>query len=229
MVPVPKLLDIALARPYVFTNPKGRTPMFYRPGIDNHDLPHDPFKAMVTPRPIGWISTCDSVGRVNLAPYSFFNGIASEPPMIMFANTGGKPDREAAKDSVSNIRETGEFVHNVVPYALKDAMNATSGSYPAGEDEFNIAGLEKAASRLVKPPRVAAAPAAFECRLWKIITLPGDNNFMVMGEVVGVHFDEKYLRDGIFDVTLVQPLARLGYRDYTRVEKVFSLLRPGQT
>ena len=203
--------------------------MFYRPGIDDHGLPHNPFKAMVAPRPIGWISTCDAEGRINLAPYSFFNAVADNPPMVIFANTGTKPDREAAKDSVSNIRETGEFVHNLVPHALKDAMNLTSGNYPAGDDEFTIAGLEKADSKLVKPPRVAAAPAAFECRLWKIIELPGVNNVMVMGEVIGIHYNETYIRDGIFDVTAVQPLARLGYRDYAHVEKVFSLSRPGET
>ncbi|MFQ5621875.1 MAG: flavin reductase family protein [Paracoccaceae bacterium] len=202
--------------------------MFYRPGIDDHGLPHDPFKAMVAPRPIGWISSCGADGHVNLAPYSFFNAMADNPPMVVFANTGTKADRDGAKDTVSNIRETGEFVHNLVPDALREAMNLTSGSYRAGVDEFELAGLEKAPSRLVKPPRVAAAPAAFECRLWKIVELPGDHNVMVIGQVIGIHYDAAMVRDGIFDVTRAAPLARLGYRDFAAVREVFALKRPGE-
>lgn len=203
--------------------------MFYRPGIDDHGLPHNPFKAMVTPRPIGWISSLDGEGRVNLAPYSFFNALTDSPPMICFSNTGTKDDRAYGKDSVASIRETGEFVHNVVGLAMKDQMNASSGNYPAGADEFEIAGLEKAESELVKPPRVKGAPGAFECKLWKIIDLPGQNNVMVIGEVIGVHIDEAMLRGGIFDVLRFNPLARLGYRDYAAVTEIFSLNRPGQS
>ncbi|MEO0911935.1 MAG: flavin reductase family protein, partial [Pseudomonadota bacterium] len=137
--------------------------MFYRPNIDPHNLPHNPFKAMVAPRPIGWISAVDAKGRVNLAPYSFFNALADNPPMVMFSNTGSKTDRERGKDSVSAIRETGEFAVNIVASALKDAMNTTSGPYDAETDEFEKASLEKAECRLITPPRVATAPGAFEC------------------------------------------------------------------
>ncbi|MEO1551828.1 MAG: flavin reductase family protein [Pseudomonadota bacterium] len=203
--------------------------MFYRPGLDDHGLPHNPFKAMVSPRPIGWISTLDGQGRANLAPYSFFNALADAPPMVMFSNTGAKPDRDGAKDSVVNIRETGEFVANIVSHALKDAMNASSAGYDAGVDEFEMAGLEKAACQVVAPPRVASAPGAFECKLWQVIDLPGAHNVMVIGEVVGVHIDDAVLKDGIFDVLAYSPLARLGYRDYAAVTDLFSLSRPGQT
>ncbi|WP_112322412.1 flavin reductase family protein [Oceanibium sediminis] len=202
--------------------------MFYRPGIDDHGLPHNPFKAMVTPRPIGWISSQDAEGRVNLAPYSFFNALSDAPPLVMFSNNGGKPDQPYAKDSVANIRATGEFVANVVGFAMKDAMNATSGNYPAGEDEFAIAGLTPEPSALVAPPRVAGVPGALECKLWKIIDLPGQNNVMVIGEVIGIYIDPAMLNEGIFDVTRYAPLARLGYRDYAAVREVFSLTRPGQ-
>jgi flavin reductase (DIM6/NTAB) family NADH-FMN oxidoreductase RutF len=199
--------------------------MFYRPGHDPHGLAHNPFKALVAPRPIGWISSLDAAGRVNLAPYSFFNAIADTPPMVMYSSTGRKPDADG-KDTVANIRATGEYVCNIVPYALRDAMNASSGFYPAGEDEFERAGLEKAPSRVVAPPRVAAAPAALECRLWRVIELPGEHNLLVLGEVVGVHIDDAMISEGKVDVTRYQPLARLGYRDYSAVEKVFALARP---
>ncbi|MSU91502.1 flavin reductase family protein [Rhodobacteraceae bacterium 2CG4] len=202
--------------------------MFYRPGLDPHGLPHNPFKAMVAPRPIGWISTRGADGRVNLAPYSFFNALADDPPMVMFSNTGAKPDRDGVKDSVANIRETGEFATNVVGLAQRDAMNASSGAYEAGVDEFALAGLEKAPCELIAPPRVRGAPGAFECKLWKIIELPGRANVMVIGEVVGIHIDEACLTDGIFDLAKVRPLARLGYRDYSAVTEIFALNRPGQ-
>lgn len=202
--------------------------MFYRPGIDPHGLPHNPFKAMVVPRPIGWISSIDGEGRVNLAPYSFFNGLGDSPPMVMFSNNGKKPDRERGKDSVSSIRETGEFVCNLVGYGMRDAMNRSSGPWEAGADEFEIAGLEKVPSSVVAPPRVKGVPGALECKLWKIIDLPGENNIMTIGEVVGIYIDEAMLNEGIFDVTRYQPLSRLGYRDYAVVTEVFSLKRPGE-
>lgn len=201
--------------------------MFYRPGLDSHGLPHDPFKALVAPRPIGWISSADSSGGANLAPYSFFNAVSEKPPMVMYCTMGLKLGGEERKDTLANIRATGEFVANIVPLALRDAMNLTSGPYPAGEDEFEIAGLTKAASRLVAPPRVAEAPAALECRVWKIVDLPGPSSAMVIGEVVGVFVDENVLRDGLVDVTLYQPLSRLGYKHYAAVREVFSLSRPG--
>ncbi|MEM8789002.1 MAG: flavin reductase family protein [Pseudomonadota bacterium] len=203
--------------------------MFYRPGQDDHGLPHNPFKAMVSPRPIGWISTIDERGRPNLAPYSFFNAIADAPPLVMFSNTGTKDDQPYAKDTVANIRATGEFATNIVGLGMRDAMNASSGPLPAGENEFTAAGLEQAPCELIRPPRVAGAPGAFECKLWRIVDLPGDHNVMVIGEVVGVHIDDAMLTDGRFDVMKYQPLSRLGYRDYATVTEVFSLNRPGQS
>jgi len=202
--------------------------MFYRPGVDAHGLPHNPFKALVTPRPIGWISSLDAAGRANLAPYSFFNALADAPPLVMYANNGGKIGIDEGKDTLANIRATGEFVANVVPWRLRNEMNVTSGNHPAGEDEFERAGLSKAPSEIVAPPRVAGAPAALECRLWRIIELPGKANVMVIGEVVGVHIDDAVIVDGKVDVTLFKPLSRLGYRDYAAVTEVFSLKRPGE-
>ncbi|MGR3322060.1 MAG: flavin reductase family protein [Pseudooceanicola sp.] len=199
--------------------------MFYEPK-DGHGLPHNPFNAIVTPRPIGWISTRDGAGRDNLAPYSFFNAVAYTPPQVMFASTSAKDDRGDTKDSVAVIRETGVFCVNVVSEALKDAMNVTSAAYPAGTDEFEKAGLEKRQGQVVDCPYVAAAPAALECRLTQIVDLPGAANKVVFGEVVGVHIDDACLRDGRFDVTVFNPLSRLGYRDYSVVREVFELRRP---
>lgn len=201
--------------------------MFYRPGIDQHGLPHNPFKAIVAPRPIGWISTLDEQGRANLAPYSFFNGVGDEPPMVMFATTGRKIGRDEEKDSLSNIRATGEFCASIVSSALRDAMNTSSGHYAPGEDEFEMAGLTKGASQVVAPPFVADAPVGLECKLYKEVKMPGES-WVIFGEVVGIHIRDEFLRDGILDVTTYQPLARLGYRDYTAVRDVFSLNRPDQ-
>jgi flavin reductase (DIM6/NTAB) family NADH-FMN oxidoreductase RutF len=203
--------------------------MFYRPGLDPHGLAHNPFKALVAPRPIGWISSLDARGLPNLAPYSFFNALADTPPLVMYASNGRKSGIDEGKDTIANIRATGEFVANVVPYALRDAMSVSSGDWPAAEDEFARAGLTAAPSRLVAPPRVAEAPAALECRLWRMIDLPGAANVMVIGEVVGVHIDDAVIAEGRVDVTRYAPLARLGYRDYAAVTEVFALRRPGQS
>ncbi len=199
--------------------------MFYRPE-DGHGLPHNPFNAIVTPRPIGWISTRDGTGHDNLAPYSFFNAVAYMPPQVMFASTATKPDRDGTKDSVANIRETGVFCVNVVSEALTDAMNRTSGPWGREVDEFTNAALEKAECKTVDCARVAASPAALECRLTQIVQLPGEANFVVFGEVTGVHMDDACLNDGRFDVTRYNPLSRLGYMDYTVVRDTFSLRRP---
>jgi flavin reductase (DIM6/NTAB) family NADH-FMN oxidoreductase RutF len=199
--------------------------MFYRPS-EGHGLPHNPFNAIVTPRPIGWIATRGADGRDNLAPYSFFNAVAYTPPQVMFASTGVKPDREGTKDSVSQIRETGVFAVNVVGFAMRDAMNVTSGTWDRGTDEFTKAGLAKAPCDTIDCPRVAQAPATLECRMTQIVTLQGDANFAVFGEVTGVHMRDDCLVDGRFDVTRFQPLARLGYRDYSVVRDLFSLSRP---
>ncbi|WP_371055046.1 flavin reductase family protein [Rhodosalinus sp. K401] len=199
--------------------------MFYRPE-EGHGLPHNPFGAIVSPRPIGWISSRDAEGRDNLAPYSFFNAVAYVPPQVMFASTSAKADQGDTKDSVANIRETGVFCVNIVSDALRDAMNASSKALPRDEDEFAHAGLEREECRTIACARVAAAPAALECRLTQIVQLEGKANFVVFGEVTGIHLRDACLVDGIFDVTTYRPLARLGYRDYARVEEVFALARP---
>lgn len=201
--------------------------MFYEPNR-GHGLPHDPFNAIVTPRPIGWISTRGRDGLDNLAPYSFFNAVAYVPPQVMFASTSAKPDRDGTKDSVANIRETGVFCVNVVETAAKDAMNATSGPWGRDVDEFTYAGIDRTPCQMIAASRVADAPAALECRMTQIIQLAGDANFLVLGEVVGVHLRDDCMVDGRFDVTRFQPLARCGYRDYATISQVFSLSRPSE-
>lgn len=202
--------------------------MFYRPK-DGHGLPHNPFNAIVTPRPIGWISTRGSDGTENLAPYSFFNAVAYVPPQVMFASTGRKADRDGTKDSVANIRDTGIFCVNIVEYSAREAMNASSGTYGREVDEFELAGLEREECQTIACSRVAGAPAALECELIDLVPLRGTDNIMVLGEVVGIHMRDDCMNNGQFDVTKFQPLARLGYRDYSRVTDLFSLNRPGES
>ncbi len=199
--------------------------MFYRPE-DGHGLPHNPFNAIITPRPIGWISTRSTDGVNNLAPYSFFNGVAYFPPQVMFASTGAKHDQEGGKDSVANIEATGVFCVNVVANAHRDAMNASSEGLSKDIDEFAHAGLTPVECDTIPCPRVEGAPAALECKLTKIVTLPGVANRVVFGEVTGIHLHDDHIRDGKFDVTSFNPLSRLGYRDYAVVSEVFSLTRP---
>jgi flavin reductase (DIM6/NTAB) family NADH-FMN oxidoreductase RutF len=201
--------------------------MFYRPGIDPHGLPHNPFNAIVSPRPIGWISTRGADGRDNLAPYSFFNAVAYVPPQVMFASTSAKPDRDGTKDSVANIRATGVFCANVVEYAMREKMNATSGGYGREVDEFDLAGLERVECETIPCARVAGAPAALECRLTQIVTLPGAANLVVFGEVTGIHMRDDCLHEGRFDVTRFRPVARLGYMDYADIREVWEMRRPG--
>lgn len=201
--------------------------MFYRPS-QGHGLPHNPFNAIVSPRPIGWISTRGADGAENLAPYSFFNAVAYTPPQVMFASTSAKPDRGDTKDSLANIRETGVFCVNIVEYAARAAMNQTSGMWPREEDEFTKAGIARAPCTEIACSRVADAPASLECRLTQVVKLEGASNFAVFGEVVGVHMRDDCVVDGLFDVTRFTPLARLGYRDYSAVREVFSLDRPGE-
>ncbi len=201
--------------------------MFYRPD-DGHGLAHNPFKAVVTPRPIGWISTRGTDGSNNLAPYSFFNAVADNPPQVIFASTGVKPDRDGTKDSVANIRDTGVFTVNIVEYAMRDVMNVSSGPWDRDVNEFEKAGVTRAECNEIDCARVAEAPASMECRLDQIVTLKGPANFMVLGEVVGMHLRDDAIKDGIFDVLSYEPLTRLGYRDYSRITEVFSLKRPGE-
>lgn len=197
--------------------------MFYEP-ILGHGLPHDPFKAIVAPRPIGWISTVDKRGEPNLAPYSFFNGVCDSPPIVMFSSAG-------RKHSAANAEATGEFVCNFVSHALKDAMNTTSAAVDAGVNEFRLASLAPARCRVVKAPRVAASPAALECKTIGVTELkdrfgePTDR-FVVFGQVVGVHLDESYLVDGMFDTAKAGALARCGYLDYSATFETFAMTRP---
>lgn len=202
--------------------------MFYEPK-NGHGLSHNPFNAIVTPRPIGWISTRDAQGIDNVAPYSFFNAVAYVPPQVMFASTASKADQIGTKDSVANIRETGVFCVNIVEYAMRDAMNATSATLGKEVDEFAHAGLDKAACETIACSRVALAPAALECKVTQILTLEGDENYAVFGEVVGVHMRDDCLVDGRFDITTYHPLSRLGYRDYTVIRDLFTLSRPDDT
>ena len=199
--------------------------MFYRPS-EGHNLPHNPFNAIVTPRPIGWISTRDAQGRDNLAPYSFFNAVAYVPPQVMFASTGVKDDVDGTKDSVANIRDTGVFCVNVVESAARDIMNASSETLAHDVDEFAHAGITKVACDEIDCARVADAPANLECRMTQIVKIEGAANYVVFGEVVGVHLRDDCIVDGRFDVTTFQPLSRLGYRDYSVVRDVFELSRP---
>lgn len=199
--------------------------MFYRPA-DGHGLPHNPFNALITPRPIGWISTRSAAGQDNLSPYSFFNGVAYVPPQVMFASTGVKEDVGDTKDNVANIRETGVFCVNICAFDQRDAMNASSATLARGEDEFAHAGVAKADCREIDCPRVGDAPASMECRMTQIVKIEGKANFLVLGEVVGIHLRDDCIVEGKFDATVYVPLSRMGYRDYTAVREVFELMRP---
>ena len=197
--------------------------LFYETDDNGHGLKHDPFKALVAPRPIGWISSLSADGIVNLAPYSFFNGVSDRPPFVMFSSSG-------RKDSLVNIEATGEFVCSLATYELKDQMNATSAAVGPEVDEMALAGLTPAPCKLVKPPRVAESPVALECRHFKTIPLPGKDDgegyIIIIGQVVGIHIDEAVIVDGKVDVTRLRPIARLGYMDYSVVDAVFSMQRP---
>ena len=199
--------------------------MFYEPDKrDRKLLPYDPFKAIVAPRPIGWITSISAKGEVNLAPYSYFNGVNSRANLVMFASEG-------RKDSANNIAETREFVCSLATWDLRDAMNVTSAPLPHGVNKMERAGLAPAPSRMVKPPRVATSPCALECRLIKIVALetaggePVDGH-VVLGQVVGVYIDDRFIVDGLLDTAAMKPIARCGYDQYAVVESVFSMTRP---
>ncbi|NNC65662.1 MAG: flavin reductase family protein [Gammaproteobacteria bacterium] len=202
--------------------------MFYEPK-DPHGLPHNPLYACVVPRPIGWISSLSADGHVNLAPFSFFNAVSMAPPMVMFCNNGSHVSG-GIKDSGSNAESLGEFVFNMATWDLREQMNLSAAALARDADEFDFAGLTKAESNIVKPPRVAESPVAFECRTWKVISLPpmsdGAENTMVIGEVVGVYIADEALTDGLVDIERIKPIARLGYTDYAVVDEVFSMTRP---
>jgi flavin reductase (DIM6/NTAB) family NADH-FMN oxidoreductase RutF len=203
--------------------------VFYEPS-DGHGLAQNPFNAIVVPRPIGWISTLDEAGRVNLAPFSFFNAVAYVPPQVMFATTGPHPQGGTYKDSMRNALATGEFVVNLATWPLREAVNVSSAPAPPGVDELTLAGLTAMPSRVVAPPRVAESPVNLECRVTTHVELPtpdpADPNTVVFGEVVGVHIDDGAIVDGRVDVTRLEPIARLGYSDYMRVLETFAMTRP---
>lgn len=200
--------------------------MFYEPASrDKNVLPHDPLKAIVAPRPIGWISTVSSDGVANLSPYSFFNAVSSMPDMVMFSSAGWK-------DSVTNAKATREFVCNYVSEDLAAAMNQSSVTAPSEIDEFSFAHLEKSDCRIVKAPRVADAPAALECRVTNIVELDRADGskgayVMVIGEIVGVHIRDEFITpDGRFDAAKARPVTRMGYRDYGAPGEIFEMIRP---
>lgn len=194
-------------------------------------LSFNPFKAVVAPRPIGWVSTIDRNGVVNLAPYSFFNAVSSDPPMVFYGANGTHDADGGEKDSLRNVRETGEFVCNLVTWELRHQMNDSATPAPHGVDEMQAIGIEKLPSRLVKPPRVAASPAHLECKLHQFVELPvdpksGKRNVMVIGQVVGIHIDDAFIVNGRFDTARAKPVARLGYMDYAVVTEAFEIMRP---
>lgn len=194
-----------------------------------HGLRHNPFKALVAPRPIAWVSSIDTEGIPNLAPFSYFNACADRPPTIMFAPNNPRPNGEN-KDTLRNVEQTNEFVVNLVGYELREAMNLTSAHVGASVDEFELAGLTPVPSVHVKAPRVAEAPVSLECRFLTRLRLPSDHpkveNNLVIGTVVGTHIADHIIRDGMIDMAAYRPVARLGYMDYTSVETVFEMLRP---
>jgi flavin reductase (DIM6/NTAB) family NADH-FMN oxidoreductase RutF len=200
--------------------------MFYDPRTQKHGLKHSPVTALVVPRPIGWISTLDPNGVVNLGPYSFFNLVSGYPPWVIFASA-------PRKHSQVNAEVSGEFVFNLATWDLREQMNASSAEFPPGVSEPEKVGLEMVPSRNVKPPRVKRSPVALECKYFKTIDLIGSDgkqnrSQIVIGEVVGIHIDDTVIVDGMVDITKMKPIARLGYMDYAVVEDFFSMARPGE-
>lgn len=197
--------------------------MFYETAENRHGLAHDPFKAIVAPRPIGWIGTRSADGLRNLAPYSFFNAISDRPKLVMFSSMGHK-------HSVANIEETGVFTTSLVGAELTQQMNISSAAVGADVDEFVLAGLTPGEGRLVAAPYVAEAYAVLECRMTEIIrpktlSVPCES-YVVFGEVVGIHIDEAAITNGRLDMSIVRPLARMGYMDYSEASSTFELFRP---
>lgn len=195
--------------------------MFYDAVKNDHGFQYDPFKAIVAPRPIGWVSSLSAEGRANLAPYSYFNAFSQDPHYVAF---GSGP----RKDSLANIEATGEFAFSLATYDLREKMNATSAHVAA--DEFELAGLAKAPCRMIRAPRVAESPAALECRLFQVVPLPDDDgnadNFLVIGRVVGIHIDDRFIHDGRVDTAAMRPIARLGYSEYATVTEAWRMRRP---
>jgi flavin reductase (DIM6/NTAB) family NADH-FMN oxidoreductase RutF len=204
--------------------------MFYEPGKTEHGLPRDPFKSCVVPRPIGWISTISHEGADNLAPFSQFQNLTFDPPYVMFA--ANQTTRGKRKDSVVNAEATGQFVWNMATYELREAVNKSAEEVPSEVDEFDLAGVTKAESMIVRPHRVAESPIHFECLHHQTIRLPGNGTMgtvdIVIGRVIGIHIRENVIgADGRIDILKIRPIARLGYHDYTSVESIFHMVIPG--
>ena len=208
--------------------------MYFDPndGMKPPPFKHTVYNALVVPRPIGWISSVNEVGIVNLAPFSFFNSLSGEPPCVMYCPNGFKTGTQENKDSLSNVQKSGEFVFNMCTAEMLDAMVATSVHAPSSVDEMAEAGLEAASCEQVKPPRVKKSPIALECTLLQIVELPAmsttNPNSMVIGQVIGIHVDDDVIVDGMIDVRKVNPLARLGYLDYATItpENFITVRRP---
>jgi len=204
--------------------------MFYQFENKDHGLAFDPFKSCVVPRPIGWISTLSPDGASNLAPYSQFQNLTFDPPYVMFA--ANQNTRGERKDSTVNAERTGEFVYNMATYDLREAVNLSAQEVPYGVDEFELAGLTKAPSVLVKPFRVAESPIQFECRYHQTLRLPGKNIMgtvdIIIGLVAGIHIKDDCIgKDGKIDILKIRPIGRLGYYDYTTVDNKFEMVIPG--
>jgi flavin reductase (DIM6/NTAB) family NADH-FMN oxidoreductase RutF len=206
--------------------------MFYEPKKKDHGLPKNPFNSLVIPRPIGWISSVDSNGLANLAPYSFFNAICYSPPTVMFASGAGGED-DGSKDSLRNVEMTGEFVCNIATWDTREQMNQTSATLDKDVDEMALVGLTATPSRLVSPPGVAEAPVHLECKHINSIEIPhwgeADRYVLVLGEVIGIHIrDDLITKEGLIDVARMRPVGRLGYNDYTEVSggSCFTMIRP---
>lgn len=204
---------------------RNRWKLHYTTEKNNHGLDFNPFKAIVAPRPIGWISSLDSQGRANLAPYSFFNAFSDDPPMVGFASGPTKIDSDAPKDSPTNIEETGAFCVNFVSFELRDKMNITSGHFDHDVDEFERAGLTKGRGIETDVPFVAEAPAVFECTHFQTVDLPGGSK-LILGQVRAIHISDDIILNGRIDMAAYRPLARLGYKEYLDVKETFELSRP---
>ena len=211
-------------RPMYKNQPKKDYKMFYSTDLNQHGLAQDPFKVIVAPRPIGWITSMSLQGEINLAPYSYFNGVCSMPPIVCFSSEG-------RKDTLTFIEETKEFVCNLATYELRWAVNETSASYPRGVNEMIGAGLTPTESNFVGPPRIAQVPCALECKWLQTLSLrdivgrPLDNH-VVFGQVVGVYIDDRYINNNRLDTSALRPIARCGGNDYAVVDTVFSMVRP---
>tara|TARA_B100001758_G_C18133264_1_gene465017 strand:- start:9 stop:677 length:669 start_codon:yes stop_codon:yes gene_type:complete len=203
--------------------------MYFEPGKTKHNLPHDPFKSCVIPRPIGWISTLSADGIPNLAPFSQFQNLTFDPPYVMFS--ANQKTTGLRKDSAVNAEQTGEFVWNMATYELRESVNITGMEVAPDRDEFELANLTKTTSHIVKPPRVAESPIHFECAYHSTTRLPGNGKMgsvdIIFGKVLVVHIDDDVLtKDGLVDVLKIRPIARLGYYDYTSIESVFQMEIP---